>query len=143
MLDVFIVRLREWARLDGVVERKDGMPVVNLSIIDDAHHRFEASLGDVENPSHIDLYVFARDGVGRQCGGRRGDGGIRGCGSFCGSVTRGFHQSPWAQSQRQQFLRRVSLFGCSVFGASYVRANDSTSILGLERATLNAGEGVL
>src|SRR2546427_2137048 len=116
MLDVFIVCLREWARLDGVVERKDGMPVVNLSVIDDAHHRLEAALGDVENPSHIDLYVFARDGVGRQCGGRRGDGGIRGCGSFRRSVTRGFHQSPWAQSQRQQFLRRVSLLDAAFSG---------------------------
>src|SRR6266478_4019302 len=43
MLDVFVVGLREWTRLDGVVEREDSVPIVNLGVIDDAHHRFETA----------------------------------------------------------------------------------------------------
>src|SRR5712692_6050266 len=34
-------------------------------------------------------------------------------------------------------------FGCSAFGAGCIRAHDFTSILCQERASLNAGEGVL
>jgi len=103
MLDVFVVCLRKRARLDDVVEGEDGVPLVNLGVIDDAHHRFEAALGNVKDASHVYLHVIARDGVGRERGGRRGDGGIRGWGSFCGSIARGFHQSPWAQSRRCLF----------------------------------------
>ncbi len=38
MLDVFVVGLRQRAGFDRVVERKDGMPLVDLGVIHDAHH---------------------------------------------------------------------------------------------------------
>ena len=94
MLDVFVIGLRERARLDGVIEREDGMPVVNLGVINDAHHCFEAALGNVKDASHVDLYVVARDGVERQGGGCCGDRRMPGYGRFCLSRAHGFHQSP-------------------------------------------------
>jgi hypothetical protein len=96
VLDVFVVGFRKTARFDSVIDGKDGVALVNLRVIDDGHHGFEAALGDVEDAAHVVLHVVARDGVGREsrCGG--GDSGMDCSGSFCGGITRGFHQSPLA-----------------------------------------------
>ncbi len=99
MLDIFVIRLRKRARLDGVVEREDSVPVVNLRVINDAHHRLEAALRDVKDAAHVDLHVLARDGIGRERRGRGGDRGMRSS-CFYGSIDDGFHQSPWAQGRR-------------------------------------------
>ena len=75
MLDVFVVRFRKRTRLDGVVDGKDGVPLVHLRVVHDAHHGFQAPLGNIEDAPHVILHVVAGDRVRRK---RRGCGGNSG-----------------------------------------------------------------
>ncbi len=72
VFDVFIVGLRERARLDGVIERKNRVALVHLRVVHDRHHRFQPPFRNIENTPHVVLHILTGDRVGRQ---RRGRGG--------------------------------------------------------------------
>ena len=77
MLHILIVRFLQVARLDGVLDRENRVPLVDLRIVHDGHHRFQAALGNVEDPAHIKFHVFAGDGVLGQSRSNRRDGTVR------------------------------------------------------------------
>ena len=77
VIDVFIVGLGQGARLDGVVDGEDGVAMMDLGIIHDGHHGFEAAFGDIKDAAHVVFHVVAGDGEGGESSGGRGDGGIR------------------------------------------------------------------
>ena len=78
VLDVLLIGFGERARLDGVVDGKQGVALAHLGIVDDAHHGFHAALRDFEHAAHVILHVVARDDVRRQRGGGGHDADI-GC----------------------------------------------------------------
>ena len=90
VFDVFVVGFRKRARLDGVVEGENGVPLVHLGIIHDAHHGFETPLGDVKDAAHVVLHVLARDGVRRERRGGGGNGRMHCVNVYSGNVTHGF-----------------------------------------------------
>jgi hypothetical protein len=94
MFDVFVVGLGKRARLDDVIDGENRVAFVNLGVIDDAHHRFDLALGNVEHALHVVLHVLPSDRMGRQRRRRGDDRGVRCCGRFSGAITHGFHQSP-------------------------------------------------
>jgi hypothetical protein len=73
VLHVFLIGFFERARLDCVINRKNHMALVDLSIVHDGHHGLEPPFGNLEDPAHVILHVIAGDDVRRQCGGRRRD----------------------------------------------------------------------
>jgi hypothetical protein len=52
--------------------------MMNLGIINDGHHGFEAAFGDIKDAAHVVLHVVTGDGERRDSGSGRGDGGIGG-----------------------------------------------------------------
>jgi len=75
--DVLLICFLEVAGLDGVVDGEDRVALVDLSVVDDSHHGFEAALGNVEDAAHVVLDVVASDGVLGERRGGRGDGAVR------------------------------------------------------------------
>ncbi len=78
VIDVFIVGLGQGARFNGVVDGENCVAMMNLGIINDGHHGFEAAFGDIKDATHIVFHVVAGDGEWGDSGSSRGDGGIRG-----------------------------------------------------------------
>src|SRR4029077_14360933 len=76
MLHVLIVGFLEGAGLDRVLDGENRVPLVDLRVVHDRHHGFQATLGDVEDAAHVVLHVVAGDGVLGQRGGGRGDGAV-------------------------------------------------------------------
>ena len=101
MFDVLVVCFGKRARFDGVIEGENGVPLVHLRVVHDAHHRFQAPLRDVKDASHVILHVVTRDGVGRKRGGRR-----RNRGMHCLTVNSG----NWTHGFRHLLLERKGKF---------------------------------
>ena len=78
MFDVFLVGLHQRAGLDDVIDGENGVALVHLGVVDDAHHGFELALGNIEHAAHVILHLVARDGVRRQGRRGRGDRAVRG-----------------------------------------------------------------
>jgi hypothetical protein len=50
---------------DSVIDRKNGVAVVDLSVVYDRHHGVQAAFGNVEDLAKIELNVVAGDAVWR------------------------------------------------------------------------------
>ncbi len=74
MLDVFVIGLAEGSGLDGVVDGEDGVALMDLGVVNDGHHGFNAAIRNIENLSHVIFHVIARDKVRGHgsCGGTDG-----------------------------------------------------------------------
>lgn len=63
VLDIFIVCLRKSTWLNRIFDGEDGMALMNLGVIDDSHHGFDAALGNIEDAAHVIFHVVASDKV--------------------------------------------------------------------------------
>ena len=77
VLHVLVVGLGEWPGLDGVINGKNGMAIVDLGVVHDGHHGFDAALRDLEDAAKVIFHVIAGDTVGRERSSGRGDGRMR------------------------------------------------------------------
>src|SRR5438270_13872921 len=66
------------------------MSFVHLRVVHDAHHGFQAPLGNVEDPAHVVLHVVARDGMRRERCGRSRNRGMHCVSVYSGNVSHGF-----------------------------------------------------
>ena len=74
VFDVLVIGLAKCSRFNRVIDRENRVTLVDLSVIDNGHHGFDAALGDVKDTAHVIFHVIARDKVWRQSGSRSRNG---------------------------------------------------------------------
>jgi hypothetical protein len=77
MLHVFLIGLGKGAWLDRVFDGKDGITLLDLRVVDDGHHGFQAPVRNIKDATHVVFHVVASNGVRRKRRGRCGNRAVR------------------------------------------------------------------
>lgn len=77
MVHILLIGFLQRARLDGVLDGENGVALVDLGVVDDAHHGFELAVWNIKDAAHVIFDVVAGDGMRRKSGGTGDDGNGR------------------------------------------------------------------